>query len=45
MKRLYLLMAFAGIAFFARAQEALPSEKKQQDIEALFIICEPFNAK
>ena len=35
MKKLYLLMAFAGISFFATAQEALPNEKKQQDIEAL----------
>ena len=37
MKRLYLLMAFVSIAGFARAQEDLPSEKKQQDIEALKI--------
>ena len=35
MKKLYLLMAFAGITFFADAQETLPTEKKQQDIEAL----------
>ena len=35
MKKLYLLMAFAGITFFAGAQETLPTEKKQQDIEAL----------
>jgi hypothetical protein len=35
MKKLYLLMAFAGIAFCAGAQETLPNEKKQQDIEAL----------
>ena len=35
MKKLYLLMTFAGITFFAGAQETLPTEKKQQDIEAL----------
>lgn len=35
MKKLYLLVAFAGISFFAGAQETLPTEKKQQDIEAL----------
>ena len=35
MKKLYLLMAFVSIAGFASAQEDLPSEKRQQDIEAL----------
>lgn len=35
MKKLYLITAFAFIAGFAKAQEELPSEKRQQDIEAL----------
>ena len=35
MKKLYILMIFVSIAGFARAQEELPSEKRQQDIEAL----------
>lgn len=35
MKKLYFIIAFASITSFARAQEELPSEKKQQDIEAL----------
>ena len=35
MKKLYLLIVFVGLAAFAKAQEELPSEKKQQDIEAL----------
>ncbi len=35
MKRIYLLILFAVVGFFANAQEEQPSEKKQQDIEAL----------
>ncbi|MEP7143950.1 MAG: hypothetical protein ABI707_13805 [Ferruginibacter sp.] len=35
MKKFYILMIFIGIAGFAMAQEELPSEKRQQDIEAL----------
>jgi hypothetical protein len=35
MKRIYLLILFAGAGLFANAQEVQPSEKKQQDIEAL----------
>ena len=36
MKKIYLLIAFAAIASFARAQEQPPiSQQKQQDIEAL----------
>jgi hypothetical protein len=35
MKKLYILMIFISIAGFARAQDDLPSEKRQQDIEAL----------
>lgn len=35
MKKLYLLSAFLGFAFFANAQENNESNKKQQDIEAL----------
>lgn len=35
MKKLYILLIFISIAGFASAQEELPSEKKQQDIEAL----------
>ncbi|MEO6729961.1 MAG: hypothetical protein ABIN01_02005 [Ferruginibacter sp.] len=35
MKKLYFLMAFISISGFAIAQDDLPSEKKQQDIEAL----------
>ncbi len=36
MKKIYLIWIFVSIAGFARAQETeLPSEKKQQDIEAL----------
>jgi hypothetical protein len=35
MKKLYILIIFIGIAGFAKAQEELPSEKRQQDIEAL----------
>ena len=34
MKKLYLILAFVGIAVFAKAQEGA-TEKKQQDIEAL----------
>ena len=37
MKILYLIMLFAGISGFANAQEDQPSEKKQQEIEALKI--------
>lgn len=35
MKKLYLLMIFVCTAAIASAQEELPNEKKQQDIEAL----------
>jgi len=35
MKKIYLIIAFACIAGFARAQEEIPSEKQQQNIEAL----------
>ena len=35
MKKIYLIMMFAGITSFAWAQEEIPSEKRQQDIEAL----------
>ena len=35
MKKLYLLMVFVCTAAIASAQEELPNEKKQQDIEAL----------
>ncbi|MEO6230011.1 MAG: hypothetical protein ABJB11_02065 [Ferruginibacter sp.] len=35
MKKLYLVAAFLGFAFFAKAQENSGSNKKQQDIEAL----------
>lgn len=35
MKKIYILMAFVSITGFAAAQDDLPSEKKQQDIEAL----------
>lgn len=35
MKKIYLIMIFAGITSFAWAQEGNSSEKKQQDIEAL----------
>ncbi len=35
MKKLYFLILFAGQAGFALAQEVLPQEKKQQNIEAL----------
>lgn len=38
MKKIYLIWIFVSMAVFARAQETeLPSEKKQQDIEALKI--------
>lgn len=37
MKKIYLILIFAGITGFASAQEEQPSEKKQQDIEALKI--------
>ena len=38
MKKIYLIMAFASLACIAKAQEEdRPSEKKQQDIEALKI--------
>jgi hypothetical protein len=35
MKKIYLITVFAFIAGFARAQEDISSEKKQQNIEAL----------
>lgn len=35
MKKLYLLLSFVCLVTFARAQEDIPAEKKQQDIEAL----------
>jgi len=35
MKKIYLIIAFAFIAGFAKAQEDVPSEKQQQNIEAL----------
>lgn len=35
MKKLYLVAAFLGFVFFAKAQENSESSKKQQDIEAL----------
>jgi hypothetical protein len=35
MKKIYLILIFIGTTFFAGAQENVPSEKKQQDIEAL----------
>ncbi len=35
MKKIYLIISFALIACFAKAQEELPSEKQQQNIEAL----------
>ena len=35
MKKLYILSILICIAGFARAQEEIPSEKRQQDIEAL----------
>lgn len=36
MKKIYLIWIFVSMAGFARAQETeIPSEKKQQDIEAL----------
>ena len=35
MKKIYILIVLIGLAAFAKAQEELPSEKKQQDIEAL----------
>jgi len=37
MKKLIIIIIFAGITGFARAQEEQPSEKKQQEIEALKI--------
>ena len=37
MKIIYLIILFAGISGFANAQEEQPSEKKQQEIEALKI--------
>lgn len=35
MKKLYLILAFMGIAFFVKAQDDNGGTKKQQDIEAL----------
>ena len=35
MKKIYILLLFIGTACFAKAQEDPPSEKRQQDIEAL----------
>ena len=35
MKKLYFLLLFVSIAGFVSAQEDIPSEKKQQEIEAL----------
>ncbi|MBC7888822.1 MAG: hypothetical protein H7Z13_13170 [Ferruginibacter sp.] len=35
MKKLYLFILFAGFIGFSQAQDDLPSEKKQQNIEAL----------
>jgi hypothetical protein len=37
MKKLYIVLIFLTVSFFAKAQDDLPqvSEKKQQDIEAL----------
>jgi hypothetical protein len=35
MKKIYLILAFVSIAFFANAQQEESPEKKQQDIEAL----------
>ena len=35
MKKLYIILAFIGIAGLANAQDEQPSEKKQENIEAL----------
>ncbi len=35
MKKLYILLAFIGIAGLAKAQDEQPNERKQADIEAL----------
>ena len=35
MKKLYILLILVNVAGFVSAQEVVPSEKKQQDIEAL----------
>ena len=35
MKKIYLILIFVAVGCFAKAQELQPSEKKQQDIEAL----------
>jgi hypothetical protein len=35
MKKLYLILVFVSVAFFANAQQEESPEKKQQDIEAL----------
>ena len=35
MKKLYIILAFIGITGLANAQDEQPSEKKQENIEAL----------
>ncbi|MEO5888779.1 MAG: hypothetical protein ABIQ31_00940 [Ferruginibacter sp.] len=35
MKKLYIILLFISIAVWAKAQDEIPSEKRQQDIEAL----------